>query len=118
MDRARIRVDAVSRSLGVNHKRRVRHKHRAIGWDRFPFEYLPLAFFYAGSDACRDAAGCRRSGQLHWQRWLKPIADGLYRTPAARDWGVLTPGLVIRIAANAIAGLIVVSILALFEEIG
>lgn len=57
--------------------------------------------------------------RLHWQGWLTPEADGLYHTPADRGWGVLTPaGLAARIALNVIAGLTVVSILALFEEIG
>jgi membrane protease YdiL (CAAX protease family) len=98
----------------------VRDKQRAIGWDRFPFEYLPLALFLMPvvmHAAMLPAAAAL--DRLHWQRWLTPSADGLYHTPAARGWGVLTPvGLVIRIAANAIAGLIIVSILAVFEEIG
>lgn len=56
---------------------------------------------------------------LRWQDWLAPRADGLYHTPAVRGWGVLTPwGLAFRIAVSAIAGMITVSILALFEEIG
>jgi membrane protease YdiL (CAAX protease family) len=50
---------------------------------------------------------------------MTPGADGLYHTPAARGWGVLTPaGLAVRIAVNAMAGITVVSILSLFEEIG
>ena len=46
-------------------------------------------------------------------------SDGLYQTPEALGWGVLTPpGFPARIAINAIAGVIVVPILAFFEEIG
>jgi membrane protease YdiL (CAAX protease family) len=57
--------------------------------------------------------------RLHWQDWMTPGVDGLYHTPASRGWGALTAaGLVTRIIVNAIAGMIVVSILALFEEIG
>lgn len=57
--------------------------------------------------------------RLHRQDWLTPSAYGLYHAPAARGWGVLTlGGFVIRLAANAIAGMIVVSILAFFDEIG
>ena len=98
----------------------VRDKKRAIGWDRFSFEYLPLALFLMPvvmrSAMLPVAAALDR---LHWQGWLMTSPDGQYHTPAARGWGVLTPAeLVIRIAANAMAGLIVVSILALFEEIG
>lgn len=98
----------------------VRDKKRAIGWDRFPFEYLPLALFLMPvvmhAAMLPVAAALDR---LHWQGWLMTSADGLYHTPAARGWDVLAAvELVIRIAANAMAGLIVVSILALFEEIG
>lgn len=98
----------------------MRDQRRAIGWDRFPFAYLPLALFLMPlvmHAAMLPTAAALNT--LRWQNWLMPSADGLYHTPAARGWGVLTPlGLVIRIAANAIVGIIVVSILALFEEIG
>jgi membrane protease YdiL (CAAX protease family) len=98
----------------------VRDRQRVIGWDRFPFKYLPLALFLMPvaihAAMLPTAAAVDR---LHWQDWLTPSADGLYYTPAARGWGVLTPAaLVVRMAVNAIAGMTVVSILALFEEIG
>jgi membrane protease YdiL (CAAX protease family) len=59
------------------------------------------------------------AGGLQWQDWLTPQADGLYHTPVSRGWGVLTAtGLVGRMALNAVVGLIIVSILAFFEEVG
>jgi hypothetical protein len=59
------------------------------------------------------------AGGLQWQDWLTPQADGLYHTPASRGWGALTAtGLLGRLAINAVVGLIIVSILAFFEEVG
>jgi membrane protease YdiL (CAAX protease family) len=58
-------------------------------------------------------------GPLSWQDWLTPSADGLYHTPLSRGWGVLTlEGLAARVVLNAVAGLVIVSILTFFEEIG
>jgi membrane protease YdiL (CAAX protease family) len=93
---------------------------RVPGWDRFSLRYLPLALFLMPlvmhAVMLPTAAAV---GRLHWQDWLTPSADGLYYTPAVRAWGVLTTaGLVVRIAVSAIAGMMVASILALFEEIG
>jgi membrane protease YdiL (CAAX protease family) len=110
-------LPAVSASItnAVMHEKR-----RWIGWDRFPVRYLPPALFLmplAMHAAMLPAAAAL--GRLHWQEWLAPGADGLYQAPAARGWGVLTPTeLVVRIVINAIAGMIVVSVLALFEEVG
>jgi membrane protease YdiL (CAAX protease family) len=98
----------------------VRDKQPATGWDRFPLKYLPLALFLMPlvmHAAMLPAAAAL--GRLHWQDWLTPSVDGLYHTPESWGWGVLTPALLlVRIAVNAVAGLIVVSTLALFEEIG
>ena len=58
-------------------------------------------------------------GGLPWQDWLRSGSDHLYHTPDDLGWGVLTfGGLVARIAVNAIVGLVLVSMLACFEEIG
>jgi CAAX protease family protein len=98
----------------------VRDEQGPIDWGRFPWRYLPVALFL--TPLVMHAAmlpAALALDRLHWEDWLTPAADGLYHTPAARGWGVLTlAGLVGRIALNAIAGLIVVSILAVFEEIG
>jgi uncharacterized protein len=57
--------------------------------------------------------------RVQWQDWLTPQADGLYHVPASRGWGTLTmQGLIGHIVANAVVGLSIVSLLALFEEIG
>jgi membrane protease YdiL (CAAX protease family) len=62
---------------------------------------------------------CSRSRGLPWRDWLHSRADNLYHTPDELGWGALTFGeLATRIAANAIVGLVLVSILACFEEIG
>jgi len=61
----------------------------------------------------------RAGGGIRWQEWLTPQSDGLYHPPASRGWGDLNlPGLVMHILLNAIAGVLIVSLLALFEEIG
>jgi hypothetical protein len=92
----------------------VRHKQRPIGWERFPLQYLPVALFlmpFVMHAAMLPVAAALDT--LQWQEWLTPSADGLYHAPAVRGWGVLTPaGLAFRITINAIAGMIVVSILA------
>lgn len=97
----------------------VARDRRPILWNRFPVRYLPLALFLMPlvlhAVMLPTAAAL---GRVQWQDWLKS-SDGLYHSPDALGWGVLTSlGLAGRIAMNAIAGVIVVSILALFEEIG
>jgi uncharacterized protein len=92
-----------------------------IDWDRLPLKYLPLALFLGPAvlHAAMLSVTLMTVGHLPWQDWLTPQADGLFHSSAARGWGVVTPGgLVIRIAVNALIGLVVVSALAVFEEIG
>jgi membrane protease YdiL (CAAX protease family) len=72
----------------------------------------------AGRDARSDVAATYE-GRLPWQEWLTPQADGLIHSSAERDWGVMTPmGLAGRVVLNATVGVLVVSVLAIFEEIG
>jgi membrane protease YdiL (CAAX protease family) len=98
----------------------MRDQQWPMGWDHFPLGYLPLALFmmpFVLHAAMLPAAAAM--GRLHWQNWLTASADGLYHAPLALGWRVLTPlGLAVRIAVNAVAGMMVVSVLALFEEIG
>jgi membrane protease YdiL (CAAX protease family) len=93
---------------------------RSIGCDRFPLQYLPVALFLM--PALMHAAmlpAAAFAGRLRCEDWLTPHADGLFHTPARLGWGVLTAaGLTARIVMNALAGLIIVSVLALFEEVG
>ncbi len=57
--------------------------------------------------------------RLPWQQWLTPQADGLIHSPTGRGWGGMTPaGLAARVVLNAGVGVIVVSALAIFEEVG
>jgi membrane protease YdiL (CAAX protease family) len=97
-----------------------RDEQRPLISSRFPVRYLPLALFLMPlvlHAAMLPTAAAM--GRLQWQGWLTASGDGLYHAPAALGWGTLTPlGLAVRIAVNAVAGLIIVSTLALFEEIG
>jgi membrane protease YdiL (CAAX protease family) len=92
-----------------------------VRWDHFPLRYLPVALFLmpAVLHAVALPMLVRLEGPVEWQEWLTPQADGLYHTPADRGWGTLTlAGLAGRIMLNAVVGLVVVSILAFFEEVG
>ena len=97
------------------------HDRLGIGWDRFPIRYLPIALFLIPGvlHAVMLPMLAAREGALPWQDWLTPAADGLYHVPASRGWGTLTlQGLEGRIALNAVIGLVIVSFLAFFEEVG
>lgn len=88
--------------------------------DTFPPRYLPVALFLIPivMHAVMLPTAAVVTG-LPFQPWLTPQADGLYHAPPSRGWGVLTTGgLAARVAINAIVGLIIVSILAFFEEVG
>ena len=91
-----------------------------IDWRRFPVTFLPLALLMIPVTLhAAMFAVMRSTGPLPWATWLTPSADGLYHTPDSQGWGVLTAqGLVARILLNAGIGIVVVSALALFEEIG
>ena len=91
-----------------------------IDWRRFPVTFLPFALLMIPVTLhAAMLAVMRGVGPLPWATWLTPASDGLYHTPAAQGWGVLTAqGLVFRMVLNAAVGVVVVSALALFEEIG
>lgn len=94
---------------------------RSMGWSRFPLKCLPLALLLmpAVMHVVMLPLAAALEGGLPWQGWLTPQADGFYYTPESRGWGTLTiHGLVGRIAIHAGVGLIIVSILAFFEEVG
>jgi len=56
---------------------------------------------------------------IPWVSWLKSDANGIFNTPEQVGWGSInTNELYFRLILNAIVGLLVVSILALFEELG
>jgi CAAX protease family protein len=92
-----------------------------IDWDRLPLKYIPVALLLlpAVLHAAMVPVAAAYEGRVPWEDWLTPQADGLYHTPPQRGWGALsTWWLVGRIAINAVVGVIVVSILAFFEEVG
>ena len=92
-----------------------------INWKKFPLKYLPLTLLLIPvvMHAVMLPLTIVQEGSLPWQDWLSPQADGLYHTSAKRGWGILTKTELIKhIVVNAVVGLIAVSFLALFEEIG
>ncbi len=91
------------------------------GWRRFPIRWLPAALLAMPLTihAVALPVTAHLEGGLPWLAWLSPAADGLIHTPESRGWGELTAvGLVGRVALNAVLGLLLVSVFALFEEIG
>ena len=92
-----------------------------IDWTRLPVRYVPLALllFPIVLHVAMVPVAVAYEGHLPWADWLTPQADGLYHSPPDRGWGALTfGGLVVRMALNALVGVIVVSAMALFEEVG
>jgi membrane protease YdiL (CAAX protease family) len=97
------------------------HEAPRVQWDHFPLKWLPVALFLIPVilHAAMLPLMTAIYGGVPWQEWLKTQADGLYHRPASRGWGALNlQELMGRIVFNAVLGLIVVSFLALFEEIG
>jgi uncharacterized protein len=97
------------------------HEAPRVRWNSFPMRFLPLALFLIPGvlHAVMLPLMSRIGGGVQWQDWLVQEADGLYHAPASRGWGALTiQGLVAHIVVNALIGLIVVSFLAFFEEVG
>lgn len=92
-----------------------------IDWSRFPIRYIPVALLLIPGvlHAVMLPVTAALEGSLPWQGWLTPRQDGLYHAPVQFGWGALSVGgLAGRITIHALAGMIVVSMLALFEEIG
>jgi len=92
-----------------------------IDWGRFPVRYLPSALLLMPvvMHATMLPTTYALESRLPWQEWLSPQPDGLRHAPTELGWGVLSEGdLITRIALNAGIGLVVVSVLAFFEEVG
>jgi membrane protease YdiL (CAAX protease family) len=92
-----------------------------INWKVFPARYLPLALFLMPvvMHAVMLTMTIHFTGGLPWQAWLTPQPDGHFYTPPELGWGTLTRGeLSLRIILNAVTGLVIVSLVAFFEEIG
>jgi len=91
-------------------------KTTATGW-----WYMVALFIFPViiHSASLPVMAAQHNGTLPWQAWLTTGSDGFYHTPADKNWGALTKGgLMFHIILNAVAGVLVVSVLAFFEEIG
>jgi membrane protease YdiL (CAAX protease family) len=90
-------------------------------WRRFPIAFLPFALFLipAALHGAMLPEAARQAGTLRLQDWLTPDASGLFHTSPERGWGTVSATtLAIRIALDAVAGLLAASALAFFEEVG
>ncbi|HEY2019328.1 MAG TPA: CPBP family intramembrane glutamic endopeptidase, partial [Bryobacteraceae bacterium] len=108
-------------ALGVLAARITSDAHLSIEWNRFPLRWIPgaLLILPLAIHAVALPAVARLEGGLPWAPWLTPQPDGLYHAPQELGWGSLTLGaLAGRLAINAVTGLVIVSILAFFEEVG
>ncbi|MEX6689616.1 CPBP family intramembrane metalloprotease [Danxiaibacter flavus] len=92
-----------------------RKKKISIGWILIAIFLIPAVIHVA----CIPLTAYLHNGRLPWQAWLTPDKNGFYNAPEKVGWGVLTyTQLVFKIATNAAVGLMIVSTLAFFEEIG
>ncbi|HZX74440.1 MAG TPA: CPBP family intramembrane glutamic endopeptidase [Cyclobacteriaceae bacterium] len=108
-------------AIAVSIVRATMNEGPVINWNSFPVRYLPVALLLIPvvMHAVMLPMTIVQEGNIPWQDWLSPEADGLYHTSADRGWGILTKAeLIGHIIINAIVGLVAVSFLAIFEEIG
>lgn len=92
-----------------------KRKKISAGWILIAIFLIPAVIHLV----CIPLMAYLHHGMLPWQAWLTPDKNGFYHAPEKDGWGVLTyTQLVFKIAANAVVGLMIVSILAFFEEIG
>ena len=92
-----------------------------VDWSFPPKRYVPLALFLmpAVMHAVMLSATVFLTGELPWQDWLTHPANDVFRSPAQLGWGSLNEReLYVHLVMNAITGLLIVSFLAFFEEIG
>lgn len=114
-------LSMVAPALGVLAASRTSSIHLGIEWNRLPWRWLPTAVLTLplAIHAVALPGILLLEGRLPWVSWLTPASDGLYHVSENWGWGALTPSaLVARIAWNALLGLLVVSVLAFFEELG
>jgi membrane protease YdiL (CAAX protease family) len=93
-----------------------------IEWNKLPICWLVLALLLMPvtiNIVCLLLIHYLNDGAFPWQSWLTTKKDGLFISPGNFGWGTLTSGgLVLKIFVNAITGVVIVSALALLEEIG
>ena len=108
-------------AIGVLAASRTSSTRLRIAWNPLPWRWLPVALLTLplAIHAVALPGVALLEGRLPWVPWLTPGSDGLYHVSENWGWGTLTPSaLAGRIAWNALLGLIVVSALAFFEELG
>jgi uncharacterized protein len=92
------------------------------GWGKFPLKWLPVALLLMPliiHAICIPLETILNNNSIPWQSWLHPDENGLFHSPTDRNWGTLTnTTLLIRILLNMFTGLLFLTILAFFEEIG
>jgi membrane protease YdiL (CAAX protease family) len=87
----------------------------SIGWVLLALLLMPVLIHAV----CLPLFAFLNNNSLPWQSWLTTNNEGLYISPEDHGWGTLTfYELLFRIFINLISGLIIVSLLAFFEEIG
>jgi membrane protease YdiL (CAAX protease family) len=92
-----------------------------VDWDLPPKRYFPLALFLmpATMHAVMLSVTVFLTGEVPWQDWLTDHANGVFHSPMQLGWGTLnSTELAFHLITNAIFGLLLVSFLAFFEEIG
>ena len=92
-----------------------------VDWVRPPRLYLPLALLLmpVTMHVVMLSATVFLVGRIPWQDWLTDHPTGVFHAPVQLGWGTLnTTGVAFHLILNAIFGLLVVSFLAFFEEIG
>lgn len=103
-------------------KFRFKEPVHSIGFNKFSFKWLIIALFLIPIIVhlvCLPILSFQNGFSLPWQSWLTPDADGLFHSPEKMGGEAITRiQLISKIAINALVGLIAVSFLAFFEEIG
>lgn len=92
-----------------------------VDWRLPPRRYLLLALFLmpAAMHAVMLPVTIFLTAGVPWQDWLTHRDDSVFRSPAQLGWGALGfNDLVVHMIINALIGVLLVSFLAFFEEIG
>ncbi|CAE7241737.1 unnamed protein product, partial [Symbiodinium microadriaticum] len=92
-----------------------------VGWNRFPIKWLLPALFLIPLTihlVALPTVSLLNDMAIPWQSWLIPGTSGTFDA-SPMGWGQLDPvGLVFRLVQNALIGLLIVTVLSFFEEIG
>lgn len=93
-----------------------------IGVKSFPLAYLPVALLVVPvvQHAVDIPVMYFSFGYLPWFPWLSPDASGSFHPPPKMHLGeaITTAGLALGLVLKAVAGLLIVSVFALGEEVG